>query len=99
MMNMPEGDAIIRPGLDELCVVPAIGVLAALDATLATAAYQLHAAHPHLTLSGLALGEPMSPEARSACRLILRCADLRDAIREYRNVAIDNAYDQLDMPF
>ncbi|MCG5054488.1 MAG: hypothetical protein KA712_16105 [Myxococcales bacterium] len=94
-----EAGPIIQPGLDELCVAPAIGVLAALDATLAAAAQQLHAAHPDLTLGGLAFGEPLSPQARSAYLLVFRCVDLRTAIREYRHVAIDNACDQLDLPF
>lgn len=94
-------EPLLRPTPSELTVAPALGVLAALDATLATAAYQLHAEHPELTLEALARGDLPSAEARTACALVFRCADLRAAIRDYRNIAIDDSLydDQLHLPF
>jgi len=96
-------DPLLRPSPDELSVAPALGVLAALDATLATAAYQLHAEHPDLTLEVLARGDMPSACARTASLLIFRCADLRAAIREYRAVTIgsdpDDRTEQLDLAF
>jgi len=101
--NVVDGEPLLRPPPDELTLAPELGILAALDATLATAAYQLHAEHPELTLEALARGHLPSAEARSASLLICRCADLRAAIREYRVFAIGLDLDddrlQLDLPF
>jgi hypothetical protein len=82
--HVVDSEPLLRPSPDELSVAPALGVLAALDATLATAAYQLHAEHPELTPEVLARGDMPSTSTRTASLLIFRCADLRAAIREYR---------------
>lgn len=100
--DVVDSEPLLRPPPDELTLAPELGVLAALDATLATAAYQLHAEHPELTLEALARGHLPSAEARTASLLIFRCADLRAAIRDYRVLAIGSDPDddsQLDLPF
>lgn len=101
--NSAPEQPLLRPSLEELSVAPALGVLAALDATLATAGYQLHAEHPSLSLEALARGKLPTAEARAAILLFLLCADLRSAIREYRAVIIganfDEDDDQLNLPF
>jgi hypothetical protein len=100
--DVVDTEPLLRPPPDELTLAPELGVLAALDATLATAAYQLHAEHPELTLEALARGHLPSAEARTASLLIFRCADLRAAIRDYRVLAIGSDLDddsQLDLPF
>jgi hypothetical protein len=96
-----DGEALLRPPPAELTIAPELGVLAALDATLAAAAYQLHAEHPELGLEALARGDLPSAEARTASLLLFRCADLRAAIRHYRALAIgsDLDDDQLHLPF
>jgi hypothetical protein len=96
-----DAEPLLRPSPTELTVAPELGVLAALDATLATAAYQLHAEHPELSFEALARGDLPCPEARTASLLIFRCADLRAAIRDYRVLAIggDLDDDQLHLPF
>jgi len=48
---------LLRPTPNDLALAPELGVLAALDATLATAAYQLMAEHPDLGLDSLARGD------------------------------------------
>jgi hypothetical protein len=101
--HVVDSEPLLRPAADELAVAPELGVLAALDAILAAAAYQLHAEHPQLTIEALARGHLPSAEARTASLLIFRCADLRAAIRDYRVLAIGAALDddhhQLDLPF
>lgn len=95
-------EPLLRPTPDELAVAPELGILAALDATLATAAYQLHAGHPELTLQALARGHLPSAKARSASLLIFRYADLRAEIRNYRVLALGSDLDEdshLDLPF
>ena len=94
-------EPLLRPTPGELTAAPELGVLAALDANLATAAYQLHAEHPDLTLEALARGDLPSAEARTASLLLFRCADLRAAIRDYRAIAVDSDPDddQLHLPF
>jgi len=94
-------EPLLRPTPDELTIAPELGVLAALDANLATAAYQLHSQNPDLTLESLARGDLPSASARSASLLLFRCADLRAAIRDYRVLAIgsDLDDDQLHLPF
>ena len=101
MPSWCSADPLLRPSSLDLAVAPELGVLAALDATLATATYQVIAEHPELELNALARGDLPSPEARAAGRLASRFADLRAAIREYRDLAIDAASfdDQLDLPF
>jgi hypothetical protein len=98
-----DGEPLLRPTANDLTVAPELGVLATLDATLATAAYQLQSEHPELGLEALARGDLPSAEARIASLLVFRCADLRAAIRAYRALALtldpDIQDDQLHLPF
>jgi hypothetical protein len=80
---------LLRPTPNELAIAPELGVLAALDATLATAAYQLMAEHPDLALDALARGELPSPEACKANHLCVHIHDLRAAIKDYRQLALN----------
>lgn len=98
--RLVDAEPLLRPTTNELAIAPELGVLAALDATLATAAYQLLAEHPELGLEAMARGDLPSGEARRASRLVFRCCDLRAAIRSYRAVALDHIDDdQLNLPF
>lgn len=82
---------LLRPTHNELGVAPELGVLAALDATLATAAYQLIAENPDLySLELAARGDLPSPLARKANLLVFRIGELRAEIREYRTLAVDD---------
>jgi hypothetical protein len=96
-----DAEPLLRPSPDDLAVAPELGVLAALDATLATAGYQLMAEHPELGLEAMARGHLPSPEARTATFLVFRLADLRAAIRDYRDITLGSEPDdhQLDLPF
>jgi len=79
---------LLRPTHNELGVAPELGVLAALDATLATAAYQLIAENPDLySLELAARGDLPSPLARKANLLVFRIGELRAGLREYRDLA------------
>ncbi len=80
---------LLRPTPNDLALAPELGVLAALDATLATAAYQLQSEHPELGLDALARGDLPSAQARMAAFLVVRFNDLRAAIRDYRHLALD----------
>lgn len=80
---------LLRPTPNELALAPELGVLAALDATLATAAYQLVAEHPDLGLDSLARGDLPSPEACKASHLCVRIHDLRSAIKDYRQLTLN----------
>lgn len=92
--------SLLRPSPDDLALAPELGVLAAVDATLATAAYQLHVEHPPLGIDSWARGYIPSTLAHMANSLALRFADLRLAIRTYRNLATQpDPADQLDLPF
>ena len=102
--HRPAADSgpLLRPTPNELAVVPPLGVLAALDATLATAVYQLHVEHPDLGLENLARGDLPSSAARKASLLAFRFTDLRAAIRDYRDIALAAFVpddDQLNLPF
>lgn len=98
--RLVDAEPLLRPSPNDLTIAPELGVLAALDATLATAAYQLLAEHPELGLDAMARGDLPSAEARGASRLVFRLCDLRAAIRSYRDVAIDAIDgDQLNLPF
>jgi hypothetical protein len=94
---------LLLPSPAELAAAPELGILAAIDALLATAAYHLQAEHRQLSLEALAHGELPSCSARAAGRLISHCADLRAEIRAYRLFAVDtqndDPVDQLDLPF
>ena len=94
-------EPLLRPTPNDLALAPELGVLAALDATLATAAYQLQSEHPELGLDALARGDLPSAPARTASLLVFRCADLRAAIRDYRTLVLnpDLGDDQLHLPF
>lgn len=96
-----DAEPLLRPSPTELAVAPELGVLAALDATLATAAYQMMSEHPELSLEAMARGHLPSEEARHASLLVFRFADLRAVIRDYRDIAVDAEPDQeqLDLPF
>jgi hypothetical protein len=87
---LPEhNQPLLRPTPNELALAPELGVLAALDATLATAAYQLMAEHPDLALDALARGDLPSPEACKANHLCVHIPDLRAAIKDYRQLALN----------
>jgi hypothetical protein len=88
---------IMRATASELFVAPELRALVALDAVLAVAACQLAAENPDITLTSLAHGEPPSPEAREATSLILRIANLRAAMRDYRDLSLRGL--QTDIPF
>jgi len=97
-----DDEPLLRPTPNDLAVAPELGVLAALDATLATAAYQLQSEHPDLGLDALARGDLPSAQARKASRIVVRFADLRAEIREYRALVLDPESfldDQLHLPF
>jgi len=96
-----DNEPLLRPTPTDLAIAPELGVLAALDATLATAAYQLHSQHPELGLDALARGDVPSTQARTASLLVFRCTDLRAAIRDYRALVLDPDLDddQLHLPF
>lgn len=88
---------LLRPTPNDLAIAPELGVLAALDATLATAAYQLMAEHPELGLDTLARGDPPAAEARMASLLCCRIHALRAAIRGYRHLALVQQPDDADL--
>jgi len=99
--HLVDAEPLLRPSPNDLAIAPELGVLAALDATLATAAYQLLSEHPELELDAMARGDLPSAEARGASLLVFRLCDLRAAIRNYRNLALDGELDddQLNLPF
>jgi len=80
---------LLRPTPNDLALAPELGVLAALDATLATAAYQLMAEHPDLGLDSLARGDLPSPEACKANHLCVHIHAIRAAIKDYRQLALN----------
>lgn len=84
-----DNQPLLRPTPNDLAIAPELGVLAALDATLATAAYQLMAEHPELGLDALARGDLPAAQARMASLLCCRIHTLRAAIRDYRHLALD----------
>lgn len=84
-------EALLRPTANELAVAPELGVLAALDAMLATTAQQLIAENPDLySLDLAARGEIPATLTRKANSLIFRIGELRVEIREYRGLAVDD---------
>jgi hypothetical protein len=88
-------EAPLRPKANELALAPELGVLAALDAVLVTAAHQLIAENPDLySLELAAKGEIPAPVTRKASSLIFRIGELRAQIREYRALAVED-----DQPF
>ncbi len=90
-------NAIMRATTTDLAVAPELGVLVAADAVLATAAFQLAAENPDISLDALARGDPPSAQARKATALILRIANLRIAMRAYRDISLSGQ--QTDLPF
>jgi hypothetical protein len=99
--SLVDAEPLLRPSPTDLAIAPVLGVLAALDATLATAAYQLLSEHPELALEAMARGDLPSAEARGANLLVFRLCDLRAALRDYSSLALDgqSADDQLNLPF
>ena len=88
---------IMRATTSDLAVAPELGVLVAADAVLATAAFQLAAENPDISLDALARGDPPSSQARKATAIILRIANLRVAIRAYRDISLTGQ--QTALPF
>lgn len=74
---------IIRPTSQDLAIAPELGVIAALDATLVTTAYQLATENPDLSPDVLARGYVPDPCARLAALIVSRIHDLRGQLREY----------------
>lgn len=84
-------EPLLRPTANELALAPELGVLAALDAVLATAAHQLIAETPDLySLELAARGEIPAPLTRKANSLIFRIGELRMEIRQYRALAVED---------
>jgi len=81
-------DPLLRPTSQHLAIAPELGVLAALDATLATAAHQLAAENPDLGADALARGHIPDPGARIAALVLCRIHDLRAHLRDYANAAL-----------
>lgn len=79
---------LLRATANDMAVAPELAVLCALDAVLATAAFQLFVAHPDLDAEILARGDPPSPEARKATFLILNIGEIRTSLRDYRNLTL-----------
>lgn len=79
---------LLRATVNDMAVAPELAVLVALDAVLATAAFQLTVANPELGLDALARGDPPSAEARKASFLVMNIGELRTALREYRNLTL-----------
>jgi len=75
--------ALLRATVNDMAVAPELAVLVALDAVLATAAFQVTVANPDF--DALARGDPACEEARKAIFLVMRIADLRSMLRNYRN--------------
>lgn len=92
-------EPFLRPTPNDLAIAPELGVLAALDATLATAAYQLMAEHPDLGLDALARGDLPATCARKASLLCFRIHDLRAAIKDYRQLALHPEFDDDNLLF
>jgi hypothetical protein len=84
---MDRSDPLLRPTPEQLTVAPELGVLAALDAVMATAAYQLAAENPDLGSDALARGYLPDPCARAANTVICRIHDLRLLLRQYAAAA------------
>jgi len=84
-------EALLRPTANELAIAPELGVLAALDATLATTAHQLITENPDLySLELAARGEIPAALTRKANSLIFRIGELRVEIREYRELTVND---------
>jgi len=84
-------EALLRPTANELALAPELGVMAALDATLATTAQQLIAENPDLySLELAAQGEIPAALTRKANSLIVRIGELRVEIREYGELAVND---------
>ena len=94
-----DNEPLLRPTPNDLALAPELGVLAALDATLATAAYQLTAEHPDLGLDALARGDPPSAQARKASLLVYQIHNMRAALRDYRWLALNLEPNEADISF
>lgn len=83
-----EDRPLLRATAKDLAVAPELAVLCALDAVLATAAYQLFVAHADLGIDKLARGDPPDPAARKASFVILHIGEMRTMLRDYRNFTL-----------
>lgn len=84
-------EPLLRPTANELALAPELGVLAVLDATLATTAHQLIAETPDLySLELAARGEIPAPLTRKSNSLIFHIGELRAQIRQYRELAVED---------
>jgi hypothetical protein len=92
-------EPIMRPTTNDLVMAPELGVLTALDATLATAAYQLLSQNPGLHLEAFARGYVPNAQAQTANPIVSRCIELRAAIRAYRHIAIESDPDIDNLEF
>jgi hypothetical protein len=93
---MDRPDPLLRPTSQQLTVAPELGVLVALDAILATAAYQLAAENPDLGPDVLASGYLPDPCARTAAMVIYRVHDLRFLLRQYTDAAVPQPEERRD---
>ena len=80
--------SLLRATINDMAVAPELAVLVALDAVLATVAFQLVVANPELGLDALARGDPPTPEARKASFLVMHIGEQRTALRDYRNLTL-----------
>jgi hypothetical protein len=92
-------DPLLRPTAHDLAIAPELGVLAALDAILATAAYQLAAQNPDIGADALARGYIPEPAARQAAILNGRFHSLRALLRGYAAAAVAPATHPDNIPF
>jgi hypothetical protein len=88
---------ILRPSPFDLSVAPELGVLAALDGILATAAYQIVNENPDLHASSLAHRHLPSAQARQAALILSAVLNLRAALYEYHHLAVPD--DEYCAPF
>ena len=92
-------DVLLRPTPNDMAIAPELGVLAVLDATLATAAYQLLSENPDLTSLILAAkGELPPPPARKANILLSDIHSLRMELRKYYAI-VTGDYDDGEIDF
>ena len=84
----PDDRPIMSATANDMAVASELAVLVALDAILATAAFQLFVANPDLGVDALARGGPPCAEARKASFLLLQIGELRTNLRCYRNLTL-----------
>jgi hypothetical protein len=79
---------LLRATINDMAVAPEIAILVALDAVLATTAFQIVVANPDLDIDALARGDPPSAEVREARALVMNIGQLRTMLRDYRNLTL-----------